>query len=82
MDNPENSITEQIVSGHITIESAEKFEKLLKSSPNDPALWKAFVDLLIKKGNSILWILRTGAPWKDLSPRYPPYQTCHRWFQK
>ena len=31
--------------------------------------------------NGILWVLRTGAPWKDLPPRYPPYQTCHRWFQ-
>jgi transposase len=31
--------------------------------------------------NGILWILRTGAPWKDLPDRYPPYQTCHRWFQ-
>ena len=29
----------------------------------------------------ILWILRTGAPWKDLPPRFPPYQTCHRRFQ-
>ena len=29
----------------------------------------------------ILWVLRTGAPWKDMPPRYPPYQTCHRWFQ-
>jgi transposase len=28
----------------------------------------------------ILWILRTGAPWKDLRERYPPYQTCHRRF--
>ena len=32
--------------------------------------------------NGILWVLRTGAPWKDIPPRYPPYQTCHRWFQK
>ncbi|RRD66711.1 transposase, partial [Desulfovibrio sp. OH1186_COT-070] len=32
--------------------------------------------------NGILWILRTGAPWKDLPERYPPYQTCHRWFQR
>jgi len=31
--------------------------------------------------NGILWVLRTGAPWKDLPPRYPPHQTCHRWFQ-
>jgi len=30
--------------------------------------------------DGILWILRTGAPWKDLPPRYPPYQTCHRRF--
>ena len=32
--------------------------------------------------NGIMWILRTGAPWKDLPPRYPPYQTCHRRFQQ
>ena len=32
--------------------------------------------------NGILWILRTGAPWKDMPQRYPPYQTCHRHFQK
>ena len=31
--------------------------------------------------NGILWILRTGAPWKDLPDRYPPHQTCHRRFQ-
>ena len=31
--------------------------------------------------NGILWILRTGAPWKDLPKKYPPYQTCHRRFQ-
>jgi transposase len=24
--------------------------------------------------NGILWILRTGGPWKDLPERYPPYQ--------
>lgn len=30
--------------------------------------------------NGILWILRTGAPWRDLPERYPPYQTCHRRF--
>ena len=32
--------------------------------------------------NGILWILPTGAPWQDLPPRYPPYQTCHRRFQQ
>jgi transposase len=32
--------------------------------------------------NAVLWILRTGAPWQDLPDRYPPYQTCHRRFQR
>jgi transposase len=32
--------------------------------------------------NAVLWILRTGAPWADLPRRYPPYQTCHRRFQR
>ena len=31
--------------------------------------------------NGVLWILRTGAPWKDLPPRYGSYQTGHRRFQ-
>ena len=31
--------------------------------------------------NGILWVLRTGAPWKDLPERYPSHQTCHRRFQ-
>ncbi len=30
----------------------------------------------------ILWILKTGARWKDLPKTYPSYQTCHRRFQK
>jgi transposase len=32
--------------------------------------------------NGVLWVLRTGAPWADLPERYPPYQTCHRRFQR
>jgi transposase len=31
--------------------------------------------------NGALWILRTGAPWQDLPPRYGSYQTGHRRFQ-
>lgn len=33
--------------------------------------------------NGILWILRTGAPWRDLPERYGPWQTVasrfYRW---
>src|SRR5690242_1961021 len=27
--------------------------------------------------NGILWMDRTGAPWRDLPERYGPWQTCH-----
>lgn len=40
--------------------------------------WQSARDVL----NGVLWILRTGAPWADLPGRYPPYQTCHRRFQR
>ena len=30
----------------------------------------------------ILWVLRSGARWKDLPKEYPSYQTCHRRFQE
>ncbi len=35
--------------------------------------------------NAVLWILRTGARWKDLLEQYPPYQTrrrFQRWVRK
>jgi transposase len=32
--------------------------------------------------DGVLWVLRIGAPWRDLPERYPPYQTCHRRFQR
>jgi transposase len=32
--------------------------------------------------SGILWVLRSGARWKDLPKRFPSYQTCHRRFQQ
>lgn len=32
--------------------------------------------------NAILWICRTGSPWKDMPDRSASYQTCHRRFQE
>jgi transposase len=29
-------------------------------------------------GNGILWVLKTGARWKDLPALFPPYVTCWR----
>jgi len=32
--------------------------------------------------NGILWILFSGAPWRDLPERYGPWQTAHRRFTR
>lgn len=39
--------------------------------------WRATREVV----NGVLWVMRTGAPWADLPPRYPPPSTCHRRFQ-
>jgi CRP-like cAMP-binding protein len=43
------SIAEQIIEGSISIRSIEEFKSILKIFPNDPALQKAYSDLLLKK---------------------------------
>jgi transposase len=66
----------------LTEEQWEILEPLIPTPPRREdgrgRPWRDPRDVL----NGILWILRTGAPWKDLPERYPPYQTCHRRFQK
>ena len=32
--------------------------------------------------NGILWILKTGAPWRDLLPEFGPWQTVYKRFAK
>jgi transposase len=32
--------------------------------------------------NGILWILRTGSPWRDLPEEYPPWQTVYHRFNQ
>jgi CRP-like cAMP-binding protein len=43
------SIAEQIIEGSISIRSIEEFRSIIKIFPNDPALQKAYSDLLLKK---------------------------------
>ena len=66
----------------LTNEQWNRIEPIITSSapPKDPRGRKARDPREVLNG--ILWILRTGAPWKDLPQRYPPYQTCHRRFQQ
>jgi len=30
--------------------------------------------------NGIFWVLRSGAPWRDLPKNYGPYTTCYNRF--
>jgi transposase len=30
--------------------------------------------------NGIFWVLRSGAPWRDLPDNFGPYTTCHNRF--
>ena len=66
----------------LTDEQWEILEPLIPQPPQREdgrgRSWRDPRDIL--KG--ILWILRTGAPWKDLPERYPPYQICHRRFKR
>lgn len=32
--------------------------------------------------NGILWVLRTGAPWRDIPSRYGPWGTCSTRFRR
>lgn len=32
--------------------------------------------------NGVLWVLGTGAQWRELPEKYPPFQTRHRRFQQ
>ena len=32
--------------------------------------------------NGIFWVLRCGAPWRDLPERYGPYTTCYNRFNR
>jgi transposase len=32
--------------------------------------------------NGIFWVLRSGAPWRDLPERYGPYPTCYNRFNR
>ena len=61
-------------------EKWEKIEPLLPKLPKNPKggrPWKENRDVL----EGILWMLKTGAPWRDLPAQYPSASTCWRRLQ-
>jgi transposase len=60
--------------GDLTDAQYERLQPLLPSSDGKPGHpYEDHRRIL----NGILWIDRTGAPWRDLPERYGPWQTCY-----
>ena len=66
----------------LTDEQWAVLEPLIPEPPRRPDRrgrpWRDTREVL----DGVLWVLRTGARWRDLPKTYPPYQTCHRRFQR
>ncbi|MDN4595232.1 IS5 family transposase [Polycladomyces subterraneus] len=59
--------------GELTYQAWEKIAPLLPNNNRPGKPWKDHRTVI----NSILWKLRTGAPWRDLPERYGPWKTCY-----
>ena len=59
-------------------EQWELLEALLPKNGNPGGQWKDHRPIL----NGIFWILRTGAPWRDVPERYGPWHTVYDRFQR
>jgi transposase len=67
----------------ISQESWERIEPLLPGRPGDAGVTAADNRLFI---NAVYWIAKTGAPWRDLPPRFgrwnSAFQRFNRWAKK
>lgn len=64
----------------LTDEQWAKIEPLIPKTPKNPKGGRPPSDDR-ECLEGILWILRSGARWKDLPEQYPHYSTCHRRLQ-
>jgi transposase len=59
-------------------EQWDRLQDLLPKNGTRGGQWKEHRPIL----NGIFWVLRTGAPWRDLPERYGPWQTAYDRFQR
>ena len=50
--------------------------------PSQPGQWGGIAKDNRKFINGVFWILRTGAPWRDLPPEYGKWGTVHQRFRR
>ena len=56
------------------------WEKLAPHLPGKPGDWGGIANDNRLFVNAVLWIFRTGAPWRDLPPEYGGWGNTHRRF--
>jgi transposase len=57
----------------------ERIKELLPGRPGDPGVTAKDNRLFI---NAVLWIGKTGAPWRDLPERFGPWNSAWRRFDR
>lgn len=63
----------------ITDEHWERIKDLLPGQPGDPGVTAKDNRLFV---NAVLWIAKTGAPWRDLPERFGPWNSVWRRFDR
>jgi transposase len=60
-------------------EDFERIKDLLPGQPGDPGVTAKDNRLFI---NAVLWIAKTGAPWRDLPERFGPWNSVWKRFDR
>ena len=63
----------------VTDEVWERIEPLLPGRPGDPGRSGEDNRLFV---NAVMWIAKTGAPWRDLPERFGPWNTVFKRFSR
>lgn len=63
--------------GDLTDEQWQRLEPLLPPQRREGKVGRPYEIDHRTAINGMLWILRTGAPWRDLPERYGPYQSIY-----
>jgi transposase len=65
-----------------TLLSEEMWKKIQPLLPRETGYWGRPSVSHRKIIEGILWIFRTGSPWRDLPPEYGPWSSCYNRFNR
>jgi len=65
-----------------TLLSEEMWKKIQPLLPRESGYWGRPSAPHRRIIEGILWIFRTGAPWRDLPPEYGPWSSCYNRFNR